>query len=126
VPLNPCNLSGTPQSDLVFNLPKISHVIPLHPTLHWLPVEARINYKTMVLAYGAARGTAPPYLQAMFKPYTSGLLALPYGRASPAQPSQSYSLSWYTNGGIAEARTAESLPIFRKHLKPYLFKEYLK
>ena len=40
----------------------------------------------MVLAYGAARGTAPPYLQAMLKPYSptralrsasSGLLALP-------------------------------------------------
>jgi hypothetical protein len=25
-----------------------------------------------------------------------------------------------------EARTAESLSVFRKHLKPYLFKEYLK
>jgi hypothetical protein len=52
---------------LVFNLnlPKFSLVTPLLRTLDWLPVEARIHYKTMVFAYRAARGTAPPYLQVM-------------------------------------------------------------
>jgi hypothetical protein len=54
----------------VFNLPKFSHVTPLLRTLHWLPVKERILNKTMVLAYRTARGTAPPYLQAMLKPYT--------------------------------------------------------
>ncbi|KAM9499463.1 uncharacterized protein ACWYII_002362 [Salvelinus alpinus] len=48
-------------SHLVFNLPKFSHVTPLLRTLHWLPVEACIHYKTMVLAYGAAR--TPPNLK---------------------------------------------------------------
>ena len=70
---------------LVFNLPKFSHVTPLLLTLHWLPVEARIHYMTVVLTYRAARGTAPPYLQDMLKPYTPralcsatfSLLALP-------------------------------------------------
>ena len=70
---------------LVFNLPKFSHVTPLLHTLHWLPVEARIHCKTIVLAYGAARGTAPPNLQAMQKPYTptSGLGG---GRSLVSQP----------------------------------------
>jgi hypothetical protein len=45
---------------LVFNLSKFLFVTPLLRTLHWLPVEAHIHYKTMVLAYGAARGIAPP------------------------------------------------------------------
>uniref|UniRef100_A0A8C7GX23 Vasoactive intestinal peptide receptor 2 n=1 Tax=Oncorhynchus kisutch TaxID=8019 RepID=A0A8C7GX23_ONCKI len=44
----------------VFKLSKFSHVTPLLLTLHW---------KAMVLSYGAARGTAPPYLQALLKPY---------------------------------------------------------
>jgi hypothetical protein len=34
-------------------------------------VEAYIHCKTMVLTYGAARGTTTPYLQAMLKPYTT-------------------------------------------------------
>merc|ERR1712208_221472 len=38
--------------------------------LHWLPVAARIQFKTLVLAYRAANGTAPSYLQDMVKPYT--------------------------------------------------------
>jgi hypothetical protein len=54
----------------MFNLPKFSHVTPLLHTHHWVPVEAHIHYKTMVLADRAARGTAPPYLQAMLKLYT--------------------------------------------------------
>ena len=36
---------------LLFNLPKFFHFIPLFRTLHWLPVEACIYYKTMVLTY---------------------------------------------------------------------------
>jgi hypothetical protein len=50
-------------------LPKFSHVTLLLRTLHWLSVEAHIYYKSMV-AYRKARGTAPPYLPAMFKAYT--------------------------------------------------------
>jgi hypothetical protein len=47
---------------LIFNLPKFSHVTLLLRTLHWLPVEAHIHYKTMALTYRTARETAPPYL----------------------------------------------------------------
>ncbi|XP_052370210.1 uncharacterized protein LOC127927632 [Oncorhynchus keta] len=82
--IKPLQLIQNAAARLVFNLPKFSHVTPLLRSLHWLPVEARIRYKTMVLAYGAVRGTAPQYLQALIRPYTqtrtlrsstSGLLA---------------------------------------------------
>ena len=123
---------------LVFYLPKFSHVAPLLRTLHWLPVEGRIHYKTMVLAYGTARGTAPPYLQAMLKPYTptralrsvtSGLLALPPLQEGSARSARSKLFSvlvplWW-NQLPPEARTDESLPIFQKHQKPYLFEPTL-
>jgi hypothetical protein len=68
--IKPLQLIQDAAACLVFNLPKFSHVTTLLRTLHWLPVEAQIHYKTMVLAYGTARGTAHPYLQAMLKPYT--------------------------------------------------------
>ena len=68
-------------NSLLAGLPRLCHQTPaiyteccslpgVQPrTLHWFPVKARIHYKTMVLYYGAARGTVPPYLQAMLKPY---------------------------------------------------------
>jgi len=54
---------------LVFNLPIFSHVITLIRDLHWLPVIARIRFKTLVLAYKAVSGTAPTYLQTLVRPH---------------------------------------------------------
>ena len=48
----------------VYNLPKFSHVTPL-----LLPVAARIQFKTMVLAFKAVNGTAPVYLQTLVRPH---------------------------------------------------------
>ncbi|XP_052334395.1 uncharacterized protein LOC127911472 [Oncorhynchus keta] len=47
--IKPLQLIQNAAARLVFNLPKFSHVTPLLRSLHWLPVEARIRYKTMVL-----------------------------------------------------------------------------
>uniref|UniRef100_A0A674CUA9 Reverse transcriptase domain-containing protein n=1 Tax=Salmo trutta TaxID=8032 RepID=A0A674CUA9_SALTR len=136
--IKPLQLIQNAAAHLVFNLPKFSHVTLLLCSLHCLPVEARIRYKTMVLAYGAVRGTAPPYLQALISPYTqtralrsstSGLLApLPLRKHSSrsAQSKLFAALAplWW-NKLPHDARTAESITTFRRHLKPHLFKEYL-
>jgi hypothetical protein len=96
--IKPLQLIQNAAARLVFNLPKFSHVTPLLRTLHWLPVEARIHHKTMVFTYGTAKGTAPPYLQAMLKPNiptrafrsaTSCLLALPPIREGSSRSAQS-------------------------------------
>jgi hypothetical protein len=136
--IKPLQLIQNAATRLVFNLPKFSHVTPLLRSLHWLPVEARIRYKTMVLAYGAVRGTAPPYLQALIRPYTqtralrsstSGLLAsLPLrkhsSRSAQSKLFAALAPQWW-NKLPHDARTAESITTFRRHLKPHLFKEYL-
>ncbi|KAJ8377707.1 hypothetical protein AAFF_G00254410, partial [Aldrovandia affinis] len=49
---------------------KFTHVTPLLSSLHWLPIAARIRFKSLVLAFQAARGTAPPYLQSLITPNT--------------------------------------------------------
>jgi len=124
---------------LVFNLPKFSHVTPLFRDLHWLPVVARIKFKTMVLAYKAVDGTAPAYLQALVKPHTparslrsttsAGRLVPPSLRASKGRSAKSQLFSvlgpqWW-NELPAVLRTAESLTIFRKRLKTHLFRVHL-
>ncbi|KAM9399248.1 uncharacterized protein ACWYII_031534 [Salvelinus alpinus] len=136
--IKPLQLIQNAAARLVFNFPKFSHVTPLLRSLHWLPVEARIRYKTMVLAYGAVRGTAPPYLQALIRPYTqtralrsstSALLAsLPLrkysSRSAQSKLFAALAPQWW-NKLPHDARSAESITTFRRHLKPHLFKEYL-
>ena len=39
------------------------HISPVLKTLHWLPVERRIDYKVQCLAYACFNKTAPKYLQ---------------------------------------------------------------
>ncbi len=44
---------------LVLSEPKSAHVTPLFISLHWLPVAARIKFKTLMFAYRTATGPAP-------------------------------------------------------------------
>ncbi|KAI2646845.1 Molybdenum storage protein subunit alpha [Labeo rohita] len=55
---------------LVFDKPNRAHVTPLFIALRWLPVAARIEFKTLMLAYGTAAGPAPAYLRSLPRIYT--------------------------------------------------------
>ncbi|KAM4570246.1 uncharacterized protein PAE49_009455 [Odontesthes bonariensis] len=134
--IRPLELVQKAAARLVFNLPKFSHTTPLLRSLHWLPVAARIQFKTLVLAYRAVEGTAPSYLQAMVKPYTPArplrsvatrCLAAPSLRGPCARSTRSRLFSvlaprWW-NDLPTDIRTAESLPIFRRRLKTHLFRK---
>ncbi|KAK3519597.1 hypothetical protein QTP86_003186 [Hemibagrus guttatus] len=68
LPLNairPLQMIQNAAERLVFNLPKFSHTTPLLRSLHWLPVAARIRFKSLMLAYKAKNGPAPSYLKAL-------------------------------------------------------------
>ncbi|KAK3565278.1 hypothetical protein QTP86_004283 [Hemibagrus guttatus] len=74
LPLNairPLQMIQNAAARLVFNLPKFSHTTPLLRSLHWLPVAARIKFKTLMLAYKAKNGPAPSYLKALITPRTA-------------------------------------------------------
>ncbi|KAK3564285.1 hypothetical protein QTP86_012010 [Hemibagrus guttatus] len=74
LPLNairPLQMIQNAAARLVFNLPKFSHTTPLLRSLHWLPVAARIRFKTLMLAYKAKNGPAPSYLKALVTPRTA-------------------------------------------------------
>ncbi|KAG5276858.1 hypothetical protein AALO_G00110590 [Alosa alosa] len=56
---------------LVYNQPKRAHVTPLLIQLHWLPMAARIKFKSLTLAYKVVSGSAPTYLNALIQTYTT-------------------------------------------------------
>ncbi|XP_057198034.1 uncharacterized protein LOC130559143 [Triplophysa rosa] len=54
---------------VVFNEPKRAHVTPLFFMFHWLPIVARIQFKSLLLAYKTTTGSAPPYLHSLIQIY---------------------------------------------------------
>ena len=83
-------------------------------SLHWLPVTARIRFKTLVLVYRDANGSSPVYIQDMVKPYTPARLlrftsanglAAPSLRAIHLKKLGGFK-SWLPNGGISSLLTS--------------------
>ncbi|KAI4889136.1 hypothetical protein NFI96_015148 [Prochilodus magdalenae] len=134
--IRPLQLVQNAAARLIFNLPKFTHVTPLLRSLHWLPVVARIRFKTLMLAYKAKNGPAPPYLMAMVKsqavpraPRASSTARLepPSLRTHGRQASRLFSVlapRWWNELPLG-VRTAESLAVFKRRLKTHLFVMHL-
>ena len=45
-----------------YSTPKFDHVSPVLHTLHWLPVEQRIEYNLLLLAFKSVNNDGPSYL----------------------------------------------------------------
>ena len=54
---------------VVLRLHKFSHITPALATLHWLPVNRRIDFKIALLVYKALNGQAPAYIADLLQPY---------------------------------------------------------
>ena len=52
---------------LVCRTPESYHISPVLHTLHWLPVEQRIEYKLLLPAFKSANDDGPSYLSALLK-----------------------------------------------------------
>ncbi|KAK3506030.1 hypothetical protein QTP70_003090, partial [Hemibagrus guttatus] len=139
LPLNairPLQMIQNAAARLVFNLPKFSHTTPLLRSLHWLPVAARIRFKTLMLAYKAKNGPAPSYLKAVVTPRTApcslrststARLVPPSLREKGRYTSRLFSVlapRWWNELHLG-IHTAESLTVFKRQLKTYLFLKHL-
>ncbi len=108
-----------------------ANVTPLFVSLHWLQVAARIKFKTLMLAYRTATGSAPSYfhsLMTMYIPSRSLRCASERRLMVPSQrgtKSLSRTFSFTIPGWWNELPTpiwnAESLTILKRHLKTHLF-----
>ncbi|KAK3506756.1 hypothetical protein QTP70_023753, partial [Hemibagrus guttatus] len=139
LPLNairPLQMIQNAAARLVFNLPKFSHTTPLLRSLHWLPVAACIRFKTLMHAYKAKNGPAPSYLKALVTSRTAPRLLRSTSTARLVPPSLRekgrytsrlfpvLAPRWWNELPLG-IRTAESLTVFKRQLKTYLFLKYL-
>ncbi len=67
--IKPLQMIQNTAARLVFNEPKRAHVTPLFISLHWLPVAARIKFKTLMRAYRTTTGSAPTYFHSLLRIY---------------------------------------------------------
>ncbi len=105
--IKPLQMIQNAAARLVFNEPKRTHVTPLFISLHWLPVAARIKFKTLMLAYRTTTGSAPSYFHSLYEstspPEVWDLLvsdALWYHHREAQNHSPEHSHSPFLDGGI--------------------------
>ncbi len=136
---------------LVFNEPKRAHVTPLFVSLHWLPVAAHIQFKTLMLAYRTTTGSAPTYFHSLLRiyipsrspSYFHSLLRIYIPSRSLRSASErrlvvssqrgskslsrtfSFTVPDCWNDLPTHIRNAGSLSIFKQQLKTHLFQLYL-
>ncbi len=114
---------------------KYDHITPVMHSLHWLPVEQRIKFKTLIFIFKALHNMAPIYLQELIIPYApsrtlrslsdENLLKVPHTRSTLVK-SRAFSVAgpqlW--NDLPCDIRSSSSLTVFKSKLKTYLFSQY--
>ena len=118
---------------LVVKKKKQDHVTPILITLHWLPVQQRIRYKLLLLAFKCIHGLAPSYLCSLLQEYKPGrslrsssqyLLKEKKGRLKTyGDRAFSVAAPHLWNALPVELRSCRSVDCFKKSLKTFLFKE---
>ena len=113
-----------------------SHITPLLVELHWLPVEARIEYKICLFVFKCLIQDAPLYLQDLVTPYqpprplrsaTSHRLNPPNVRQKRAgERSFMYAAAKLWNHLPLHLKMCDSIPSFKSSLKTYLFRDRYK
>ena len=109
------------------------HITPVLKSLHWLPVEFRIKFKTLLLTYKALNGLAPTYLKDTIVPYCPNrpLRSQNSKRLVPHKASKktigerafSYQGPTLWNQLPVDIRHSDSVPTFKARLKTFLFDE---
>ncbi len=134
--IKPLQMIQNAAARLVFNEPKRAHVTPLFVSLHWLPVAARIQFKTLMLAYRTTTGSAPTYFHSLLRIYipsrslrsaSERRLMVPSQRGSKSlSRTFSFTVPGWWNDLPTPIRNAGSLSNFKQQLKTHLFQLYLK
>ncbi len=133
--IKPLQMIQNAAARLVFNKPKRAHVTPLFVSLNWLPVAARIQFKTLMLAYRTITGSAPSYFHSLLQIYipsrslrsaSERRLVVPSQRGSKSlSRTFSFTIPGRWNDLPTPIRNAGSLSIFKQQLKTNFFQLYL-
>ncbi len=130
--IKPLQMIQNAAARLVFSEPKRAHFFI---SLHWLPVAARIKFKTLMLAYRTATGSAPACFHSLMTIYipcrslrsaSERILVVPSQRGTKSlSRTFSFTVPGWWNELPTPIRIAESLTIFKRHLKTHLFHLHL-
>ena len=112
--------------------PKFCHIEPVLMSLHWPPIDLRIEFKILIITYKTLHGLAPAYIEDLPVSYIPGrylrsakknLLAVPgFKLNSCGRRAFSVAAPLLWNNLPQHVRDAESLDIFKRQLKTVLFK----
>ena len=111
---------------------KYQHISPVLRKLHWLPVTKRIEFKILTMTYKALNGMAPSYICDLLqvhhpnrnlRPPSRGLSLVVPAYQTQAYGARSFSVAAPTlwNSLPLDIKNAQSLSIFKKSLKTFLF-----
>ncbi|KAK9522346.1 hypothetical protein VZT92_018819 [Zoarces viviparus] len=109
---------------------RVDHITPVLRSLHWLPVQQRIDFKILLLVYKALNGLGPKYISDLLLPYEpsrplrssgTGLLSVPRVRTKHGEAAFSFSAPHIWNKVPESCRSAETLSSFKSRLKTFLF-----
>ncbi len=130
--IKPLQMIQNAAARLVFSEPKRAHVTPFFISLHWLLVAARIKFKTLMLAYRTTTGSARSNFHSLMTIYilsrsmrsaNERRLVVPSQRGSKSlSRTFSFTVPGWWNELPTPIRIAESLTIFKWHLKTHLFR----
>ncbi len=122
-------LAGLPSNTIkpLQMIQNAAHVTPLFVCLHWLPVAARIKFKTLMIAYRTTTGSAPTYFHSLLQIYIPSRslrsanerrLVVPSQRSSKSlSRTFSFTIPGWWNDLPTPIRNAGSLSIFKQQLE---------
>lgn len=103
--------------------------------LHWLPIQCRIIFKTLLLVYKSLNGAAPDYLtqKLHFRSYSRSLRSVSNRLLTePRFFTKTYGERAFSNHAPrlwnslpAKVRNSECINSFKKTLKTYFFKQFV-
>ena len=120
---------------LIYRLKKNDHITEVLKKLHWLPIEARIQYKILLLTFKSLNGTGPAYIREMlhFKVYNRNTRASAdcLKLEKPCTKLKSLGDRAFSSTSVElwnslpfELRASETLCIFKTNLKTFLFRKF--
>ena len=132
--LNKLQMVQNNAARLVLKRSKREHVTPLLKELHWLPIKSRIDFKLAMLCFKSIKCGGPVYLENLLTPHTSSRpIRTNYLNTFniPSINLKTYGDRAFTfigpsvwNSLANDLRSADTLSIFKRNLKTYLFKKY--
>ena len=119
---------------LIEKMGRREHISEKRKALHWLPIQARIKYKLLVITWKILHKQAPNYLMELIKLRTFAR-PLRNDHSNLLETNNTRTNSWgkrsFMNNSPSlwnelpeKNRTIENLSTFKKHLKTHLFTKY--